>query len=98
MTSIKESGYGVCRTVSDAREIVATAKREGLRGCYPSAAVVLEDALNRSEEEGLSQINKAINFVIDVCEPQEGIEFLRMWRESLHSEISEAWPAYEEFN
>jgi len=40
-----EQGYGVCRTVQEAHEIAATARKEGLRGCYPSAAVVLADAL-----------------------------------------------------
>ncbi|OHD25425.1 MAG: hypothetical protein A2Y38_12755 [Spirochaetes bacterium GWB1_59_5] len=46
MTKNKEHGYGVCRTVEDAQTIAATARREGLQGCYPSAAVVLSDALN----------------------------------------------------
>lgn len=40
-----EQGYGVCRTVQEAHEIAATARKEGLRGCYPSAAVVLSDEL-----------------------------------------------------
>lgn len=44
--SKKEEGYGVCRSVEDAKMIAVKAREEGLRGCYPSAAVVLADALN----------------------------------------------------
>ena len=43
--SKKEEGYGVCRSVEDAKAIAAKAREEGLKGCYPSAAVVLADAL-----------------------------------------------------
>jgi len=40
-----EEGYGGCRSVEDAKNIAAKAREEGLKGCYPSAAVVLADAL-----------------------------------------------------
>lgn len=40
-----EQGYGVCRTVEEAHQIAETARKEGLRGCYPSAVVVLSDEL-----------------------------------------------------
>jgi hypothetical protein len=40
------SGYGVVRTVEEAKGIAAGAKRENLRGCYPAAAVVLAEALD----------------------------------------------------
>lgn len=46
-----EEGYGVCRSVQDAQSIAATARKEGLKGCYPSAAVVLAEALAQREAE-----------------------------------------------
>jgi len=48
MSKVQEEGYGVCRSVEDAQEIAETARRSGLRGCYPSAAVVLSDAVKNS--------------------------------------------------
>lgn len=44
---MNEQGYGVCRSVEDALNIAEKAREEGLRGCYPSAAVVLTDELKR---------------------------------------------------
>lgn len=55
--SSSAEGYGVCRTVEDAKHIAAKGKQEGLRGCYPSAAVVLADALAKAEKE-LNELKK----------------------------------------
>jgi len=43
-------GYGVCRTVEDAKEIAEGAYLQGLKGCYPAAAVVLVRALETAEK------------------------------------------------
>lgn len=57
---IYDNGYGVCRNVSDAKEIAATARKEGLRGCYPAAAVVLAEALTKLEVNSFDYVKEAL--------------------------------------
>lgn len=47
MSNDQMKGYGVCRSVEDAHAIATTARAQGLKGCYPSAAVVLSDELTK---------------------------------------------------
>jgi NTP pyrophosphatase (non-canonical NTP hydrolase) len=49
MTTEQIKGYGVCRDIEDAHKIAATARKEGLKGCYPSAAVVLSDEVTKAK-------------------------------------------------
>jgi hypothetical protein len=88
-------------TIQEAHEAAQHAIKDGLLGKFPVACIVFSEALNgagvaaMSVQDNMANFNKAINFAIDECkDPEEGVEFLKMWREGLWSEIAEAWPNF----
>lgn len=84
----QQEGYGVCRSIDDAKQIAATAQRDNLRGCYPAAAVVLAAALTQRENE-IAEL-KALsvrNIMIDVV-PGDG-SGLEIYAESVDDVVNQ---------
>jgi urease alpha subunit len=71
-------GYGVCRSVEDAKQIAAGAESQGLKGCYPAASVVLARALKAAEKRIAE-----IEIFTDALNQTKSVEFANFYDKDL---------------